>query len=313
MIPRPMLATPADSLPVGPEWTYEVKWDGYRVLAVKTGSTVRLISRKQKDLTPDYPVVVGRVAALRPDKFVLDGEIVALTGEGRPSFQALQHRTTAQLALVYYAFDLLSVDGVSWMRRPIEARRERLAETVAGSGVLLSSPLPGPPAAIEAAVRALKLEGVVAKRRGSLYEAGQRSDAWIKVKFSPRQEFVIGGYKPYGRSLDSIVVGYYDGRQLLFAAQVRAGLTPHIRAALRQLLDKQSVEKCPFVNLPNSVGRSHWGSGITAEDMASFRWVRPREVVEVSFVEWTNDHVLRHPRFMGLRSDKSPRAVHRET
>jgi bifunctional non-homologous end joining protein LigD len=199
-------------LPAGPEWSYEVKWDGYRALAEKKGSAVRLISRNNKDLTRDYPSIVRSVAALPVKRLVLDGEIVALTNDGRPSFQALQHRSTAKLVLVYYAFDLLSLDGASWLRQPLEARRERLAAIVDGSAVLRSSPLEGEPDAIEAVVRELKLEGVVAKRRDSVYRPGQRTEDWIKVKFSPRQEFVIGGYRPNGRSLDALVVGYYEER-----------------------------------------------------------------------------------------------------
>jgi len=116
---------------------------------------------------------------------------------------------------------------------------------------------------------------------GSIYRPGQRTDDWIKVKFSPRQEFVVGGYRPNGRSLDSLVVGYYDKRWLHFAAQVRAGLTPDLRGEMRQLLQADDVSPCPFVDLSNSTGRSHWGTGITAEDMTSFTWVKPRRVVEV--------------------------------
>ena len=122
-----MLATPAEALPEGPAWTYEVKWDGYRALAVKDASRVHLISRNQKDLTRDYPAIVSAIAALRTRRVVLDGEIVALDADGRPSFQALQHRATSDLALVYYAFDVLEVGAESLIRESLDARRERLA------------------------------------------------------------------------------------------------------------------------------------------------------------------------------------------
>jgi bifunctional non-homologous end joining protein LigD len=312
MLLRPMLATPADVLPEGPAWTYEVKWDGYRALAVKEASRVRLISRNQKDLTRDYPAVVSALAGLRVARVVLDGEIVALDAEGRPSFQALQHRATSDLALVYYAFDVLEVGAESLMRESLDARRERLALVTIGSDVLVSEPLPGAPRQIERQIRRLGLEGVVAKRRDSVYRPGERSDAWVKVKFSPRQEFVVGGFKPNGQGVESILVGYYGGDDLYFAGNVRAGLTSHLRAELFAHLNRRPLARCPFVNLPNSSTHSHWGEGISADDMKLLRWVRPVEVVEVSFVEWTRDNLLRHPRVLGLRNDKAPKTIRRE-
>ena len=310
--PRPMLASAADVLPVGSGWTYEIKWDGYRAVAIKEGSRIRLLSRNQKNLTRDYPSVTSAIQSIKEHTVILDGEIVALDGNGRPSFQALQHRSTEGLVLTYVAFDVLSIGKQSLIAEPLDVRRRHLASVVAGSAVLQSETLPGDPEEIERAIRQFGLEGVVAKRAGSTYRPGQRTDAWVKVKFSPRQEFVIGGCKMNGRSIDSVVVGYYDGRRLLFAAQVRNGFTPHVRAELRQRLEPLKVAQCPFANLPNTEGRKHWGSGITAEDMAKFQWLKPREVVEVAFVEWTLDGVLRHPRFIGFRSDKRASDVRRE-
>lgn len=306
-----MLASAADVLPVGAHWTYEIKWDGYRALAVKDGSNVRLLSRNQKNLTPDYPAVVSAVQSIKEKSVLLDGEIVALDANGRPSFQALQHRSTSGLMIAYVAFDVLKVGNLSLTAEPLSIRRTRLQSILSGSGVMQSEPLPGSPAEIERAIRGFGLEGVVAKRDDSTYRPGQRTDAWVKVKFSPRQEFVIGGYKPNGRSIDSVVVGYYERKKLLFAAQVRNGFTPHVRAELRRRLEPLKVAACPFANLPNTDRPKHWGSGITAEDMVKFQWVKPREVVEVAFVEWTLDGVLRHPRFIAVRSDKSPEDVRR--
>jgi bifunctional non-homologous end joining protein LigD len=306
-----MLASAADVLPVGTKWTYEIKWDGYRALAFKEGASVRLISRNQKNLTTDYPTVVSAIRSIKEHSALLDGEIVALDSNGRPSFQALQHRSTSGLVIAYVAFDLLMVGNKSLTAEPLLNRRKHLYAILSGSSVMQSEPLPGDPEEIERAIRGFGLEGVVAKRDDSTYRPGQRTDAWVKVKFSPRQEFVIGGYKPNGRSIDSVVVGYYERKTLLFAAQVRNGFTPRVRSELRQRLEPLTIEVCPFANLPNAERPKHWGSGITAEDMSKFAWVKPREVVEVAFVEWTLDGVLRHPRFVAFRPDKKAKEVHR--
>lgn len=324
-----MLATPADRLPEGDGWSYEVKWDGYRTLAQKTGANVRLISRNQKNVTRQYPGVAAAIVKVRADSALLDGEIVALDRNGHPSFQDLHHRASAGTRIVYYAFDALQIDGRDIMKRPLEERREALREVVTGSSVHLSESLPGLPGQIERAVRRLGLEGVVAKRRASVYTPGVRSRAWLKVRFSKRQEFVVGGYKPGGgsfsrrstqmdadrtNSFDSLLVGYYERGRLLYAGKVRAGLTPKLRADLLKRARPLETTPCPFANLPNSTAKtSHWGEGITEEEMKGLRWLQPELVVEVSFVEWTRDGNLRHAAFVGLRDDKVARAVRRET
>lgn len=309
-----MLATPADRLPEGDGWSYEVKWDGYRTLAQKTGANVRLISRNQKNVTRQYPGVAAAIVKVRADSALLDGEIVALDRNGHPSFQDLHHRASAGTRIVYYAFDALQIDGRDIMKRPLEERREALREVVTGSSVHLSESLPGLPGQIERAVRRLGLEGVVAKRRASVYTPGVRSRAWLKVRFSKRQEFVVGGYKPGGGSFDSILVGYFERGRLLYAGKVRAGLTPKLRADLLKRARPLETTRCPFANLPNSTAKtSHWGEGITEEEMKGLRWLQPELVVEVSFVEWTRDGNLRHAAFVGLRDDKVARAVRRET
>jgi bifunctional non-homologous end joining protein LigD len=308
---RPMLATAASTLPRGSNWTYEVKWDGYRALAVKRSGGVQLISRNEKDLTRDYPAIAKAVGSLSVRDVVLDGEVVALDPEGRPSFQALQHRRTSALALVYYVFDLLEVDGDSLLRKTLDERRRRLKTVLRNSQLLLSDVLPGSPEHIEREIRKLRLEGVVAKKADSAYHPGERTDAWAKVKFSPRQEFVIGGYRPNASNFDALLVGYFDERKLKFAGRVRAGFTPHMRAEVMRRIADHAVTRCPFVNLPNSTGKSHWGEGITAEDMKAMRWVKPSVVAEIGFVEWTAEGLLRHSTFVGLRDDKRPSDVRR--
>jgi bifunctional non-homologous end joining protein LigD len=296
-----MLASSAETLPLGAAWTYEVKWDGYRTLAVKNGDRVTLWSRNLKDATPLYPSIARAVADINARNALLDGEIVALDEEGRPSFQALHHQSAH--VLVYYVFDALHVDGRELLKAPLQERRARLSPIVEGSRVLTSDPLPGSASQIEQAVRGLQLEGVVAKKHQSIYEPGRRSTAWVKVKFNRRQEFVIGGYKPNATNFESLVVGYHESRKLRFAGRVRAGLTPAIRAEIFRRIAPQAIDRCPFVDLPNS-RKGHWGEGVTEEDMGKLRWVKPHVVIEVSFVEWTRDGALRHSEFVALRDDK---------
>jgi DNA ligase D-like protein (predicted ligase) len=312
VILKPMLATLASQLPIGPPWTYEVKWDGYRALAVKEYNRVRLESRNQKDLTRDYPTIVSAILAAPQPKFILDGEIVALDKSGRPSFQALQHRKMSSTVCAFYAFDVLSVGDESVMGKPLKARRQTLRSLIAGTGILQSEPLPGAVDHIEHEIRRLGLEGAVAKRDDSVYKPGERSNEWIKVRFSPQQEFVIGGFKPSASNFESLVVGCYEQKRLQFAARVRSGFTPYAKAEVfRRIVDRQ-VDKCPFVDLPNSDGGGQWGEGVTEEDMTKLCWVKPTVVVQVEFVEWTDGGLLRHPKFVGLRDDKKASEVKRE-
>lgn len=306
----PMLATSDSKLPIGPDWTYEVKWDGYRTSAIKYGERVVLLSRNLKDATRQYPSIARSVEGIHANAALLDGEIVAIDDEGRPSFQALHHQSAQ--TLVYYAFDVLHHDGRDLTKTPLDERRQLLSRIVKDSRVLISDPLPGTPAQIEEAVRALQLEGVVAKRRKSLYEPGRRSKAWVKVKFNRRQEFVIGGFKPNASNFESLVVGYFDHKKLMFAGRVRAGLTAHSRAELYDRIAGDQISRCPFVNLPSSK-TGHWGEGVTAEHMTKLRWVKPKVVIEVSFVEWTRDGVLRHSEFVSIRDDKPASQVNRDS
>jgi bifunctional non-homologous end joining protein LigD len=308
-----MTATIVQTLPEGENWLYEVKLDGYRALILKDGDRVQIRSRNEKDLTAAYPGVAAAGRRLTAGTAVVDGELVALDPKGRPSFQALQHRAAHRGHIVtFYAFDLLYLDGRDLTGEMLANRRAHLPAVLDKSGVLLSQELPGTAAQVTEAVGRLGLEGVIAKRRDSRYDAGQRSGAWVKLKLDKQQEFVVGGYRPGPHGVDALLVGYYDGKQLRYAGNVRAGFTPHLRLEVFAALTPMHTERCPFVDLPNS-RTSHWGGGVTAEQMQEMRWLKPKIVAQIRFVEWTADDHLRHAAFLGLRSDKPASSVHRET
>jgi bifunctional non-homologous end joining protein LigD len=307
-----MIPTAVQTLPEGERWLYELKFDGYRALIIKNDDRVRILSRNEKDLTAASPGIVAAGRRLHADTAVVDGEIVAIDASGRPSFQALQHRAAhPNHAVVFYAFDLLHLNGEDFTRRPLAERRQPLPKVLGNSGVLLSQELAGTAQQVSAAVRQLGLEGVIAKRSDSRYDAGQRSGAWVKLKLDRQQEFVIGGYRPGPHGIDALLVGYYQGKKLLYAGEVRAGFTPHLRREVFGVVKPLHADVCPFVDLPNSK-TSHWGGGVTAQQMQEMQWLKPRVVAQVRFVAWTADGHLRHAGFLGLRNDKPARAVVRE-
>jgi len=307
-----MAAQVVKRLPEGDDWIYELKFDGYRALIIKDEQHVALRSRKNKDLAGMYPGIAAAGLRVKADLAVIDGEIVALDAQGTPSFQALQHRGSHPgHQIVFYAFDLLHLDGEDLTGDPLLERRARLVRLLDGSGLLPSQELPGTVAAIVEAVRGLGLEGVVAKRRDSLYEPGERSDAWQKLKLENQQEFVIGGYRPGSNGIDALLVGYYDEHGLRFAGKVRAGFVPHLRREVLKALKPHCVDDCPFVDLPNPKS-SRWAGGVMADEMREMQWVRPELVAQVRFVEWTAEGRLRHAAFLGMRKDKSASEVRRD-
>lgn len=310
----PMAARLVETLPEGDGWLYEVKWDGYRALLIKDHADVQIRSRNDKDLTRMYPAVAAALARIEPKQVTLDGEIVALAADGRPSFQALQHRSShASHQIVYYAFDVLHLEGRDLTGDPLTARRAHLPAIIRDGKVLrISHDLPGRAADVTQAVRSSGIEGVIAKRRDSSYQAGERSNDWVKLKLDRQQEFVIGGYRPDGATnIDALLVGVYEGRELLFAGKVRSGFTPHIRREVVARLKPIRTAACPFANLPDEK-HGRWGSGVTAEDMREMQWCRPEVVVQIRFVEWTAEGRLRHAVYLGLREDKAALNVRRE-
>lgn len=310
---RPMKATAVRELPHGDEWIYEVKWDGYRALALKHNENVRLLSLREKDLTHDFPSVSEAVQAIQAGTALIDGEVVAVDSNGCPSFQALQNRASLgrNWQIVYYAFDLLNFEGEDWTKKPLRERKEKLCEILEGSDVRYNANLSGSPEDIIEMIKAAGLEGVIAKKCDSQYRAGTRVTTWVKFKINKAQEFVIGGYKPDASSFHSILVGYYEGKKLLFAGKVRQGFNPHVRARVIEVMRPRLTNKCPFDNLPTS-RTSDFGEGITTEEMRELCWLKPELVAQISFTEWTNYGLLRHATFEGLRDEKEPQAVVRE-
>ena len=309
----PMAAQVVKKLPEGDDWLYELKFDGYRALIIKDKERVELRSRKNNDLTPTYRAIAAAALRVKADQAVIDGEIVALDTQGSSSFQALQHRGSHPgHQIVFYAFDLLHVDGKDLTAEPLLKRRARLPRVLEGSGLLLSEDLPGTPASIVEAVRGLGLEGVIAKRKDSPYAPGDRSTDWLKLKLENQQELVIGGYRPGSNGIDALLVGYYDDTGLRFAGKVRAGFVPHVRRTVFQEMKARHTARCPFVDLPHAKS-SRWGGGVTAEEVREMQWVKPDLVAQIRFVEWTADGRLRHAAFIGLRTDKSAHDVRRES
>jgi bifunctional non-homologous end joining protein LigD len=307
-----MLLLRTEKLPEGPDWLYELKFDGYRALAIKAAGKVHLRSRNDKDFMTRYPAIVKALAEM-PDDTVIDGEVVALDGGGKPSFNTLQN-SGSRADIHYFIFDVLILKGQDVMGEPLTKRRELLERHVFSTmiePIRYSPVLDGRLKDLIQSVKAQSLEGLVAKRRDSRYEAGMRSGAWQKMRVNQGQEFVIGGYTVGGATFDATVFGYYDGEMLMYAGRTRNGFTPQLRAELLRKFKGLEIADCPFVNLPEKkAGR--WGVGLTAAKMGGCRWLNPLLVGQFEFVEWTEDGHLRHSRFMGLREDKKPKDVRRE-
>jgi bifunctional non-homologous end joining protein LigD len=307
---QPMLAKSVTELPKDRHtWVYEVKVDGYRCLVGKDHSAVKLWSRRGNLFNQDFPGLARACAALPADTLV-DGEVVALDQQGRMSFNLLQHRRSQASAIRFYAFDLLVYKGHSTLNLEISERHDLLAQALANvdGDVQLMQRFETSPAELIRAAKRLGFEGIIAKRRDSLYEPGKRSGAWVKYKINQGQEFVIGGYTP-GHPFDAVIVGYYRDGQLIYAAKVRNGFVPRIRREVAKRLKPLETEVCPFANLPEKK-RTAWA--LTKEEMKKCVWVRPELVAQIEFTEWTPDGHLRLATFTGLREDKTAQEVVRE-
>ena len=308
---HPMLAISTERAFDNPEWVFEIKWDGYRAVAFIENGRVRLMSRTQNDLTLRFSELGSLPQFVKAERAILDGEIVALDDEGRPSFSLMQQRTGFQpgkrriqrregVPVVYYVFDLLYLDGFDLRRVPLEQRKQLLQELVkTGDIVHFSDHYPGKGLDLLEAARQRGLEGIVAKKRSSRYEEKRSSD-WLKIKITQRQECVIGGYTdPEGSReyFGALVLGLYDGqKRLVHVGQVGTGFDHDMLKQIFNSLQPLKTKQNPFYG---EIG-----------GLRKVQFVRPKLVAEIKFAEWTHENAeggmkLRAPVFMGLRDDKS--------
>lgn len=305
--------------PLPGQWIYEIKHDGFRALAIKNGGDLQLLSRNQKELGAKFPEIARAVAKIKATDFIIDGEIVAVEETGRSSFQLLQAYDLGQARppILFYAFDLLRLNGKDYLREPLTVRKAALEKLLVRPPdcVRFSASLEGDTQNLLEQARKLGLEGLIGKRKDSLYEAGQRTGSWIKLKITLEQEFVIGGFtNPQGsrKFFGALLVGFFDKQKFLFAGKVGTGFNEKSLRALYRELEKIDIPNCPFVNLPEKKG-DRWSPGLTASEMRKCHWVAPKLVAQIRYTEWTRDNKLRHPVYLGLREDKAAKEVVKES
>lgn len=305
----PMLARPSDRLDFGTGWIFERKLDGVRAIAVREGDRVRLLSRSGQLTNRTYPELVDALKEQECRDFCVDGEIVAFTGS-RTDFARLQRRMQISdprraratgVEVTYYLFDLLALDGVRTTGLPLRVRKSLLRRALHFGPPLRSTPHRnrGGRELLDQAC-GWGWEGLIAKRAEGRYQTARRSHDWLKLKCSHGQEFVIGGFtEPSGGRLGfgALLLGYYADGRLRYAGKVGTGYDRATLASLRARLDELSTARSPFADPVRERGA---------------HWARPELVAQVAFTEWTRDGMLRHPRFLGLRTDKDPADVVRE-
>ena len=311
---HPMLAESIAEPFDGAEWLFEIKWDGYRAVAFIETGKVRLVSRNQNDLTGRYPELKDMAAMIKAKTAILDGEVVALDDQGKASFSLMQQRTgfrpggkrsagNADVPVLYYAFDLLYLDGYDWRRVPLEDRKRKLASIVTtGDGVRYSDHYEEHGKSLFEIARSKGLEGIVAKRRASCYEE-RRSGDWLKIKIRHRLEAVVGGYtetKGSRTHFGSLVLGLYDKQgRLIHVGQAGSGFNQKSLGEIASVLKKLETTKNPFFG--------------DVEALRKVSFVKPELVAEIEYAEWTggtnagSGPKLRAPVFLGLRDDKSPK------
>jgi bifunctional non-homologous end joining protein LigD len=304
----PQLAKLVKTPPPGDNWLHEIKFDGYRLLAVIKGADIRLFTRHGKDWTAKFKSIRDALAALPVEQAILDGEVVVLDKKGISHFQALQNYLEGGAAqVIYYAFDLPHCNGYDLTRTPLLKRKEVLRRLLEAGGdpaslVRFGDHLQGRGQAFYDSACEHGLEGVVAKRADSPYEP-RRTSTWLKIKCLLRQEFVIGGYTdPSGSrpGFGALALGYYEKGRLIYCGRVGTGFTEKLLQQILKELKARPQVKTPFDVPP------------TGREARGVHWVKPEMVAEVAFSGWTDEGLLRHPSFQGLRWDKDPAEVQRE-
>ncbi len=298
-----MLATLIDAPFDDPDWVFETKWDGYRVIAKIDAGRVALLSRRGTVITPDYPGIAAALAKLKgAHQAVIDGELVALDSSGRSRFQLLQNARNTRARLVYYAFDLLFLNGRNLRRSPLLERKRVLKTLLTPSRVIrFSRHTTRNGKAASRAARRYGYEGVMAKRAQGLYLSGKRTREWLKIKTVLRQEVVIVGYTRPQRSrqyFGALVLAVRKGHKWQYVGRAGTGF------------DRDSLKFIHSKLVPLRSARKPVDGEVPGE--RTIIWVRPRLVGEVKFTEWTADGQMRHPAFLGLRTDKPARSVVRE-
>jgi bifunctional non-homologous end joining protein LigD len=300
----PALATLVDTVPTGPEWLHEVKYDGYRIEAVVHRGKCTLYSRNGLDWTQRLPAIATRCEEIGHD-LILDGEIVA-TGSASGDFQRLQRRLDRPVTrgVNYVVFDLLAVGSRSIRKAPLIERRQGLLEILGGmrGTVRPGKTLPGEAATLLDRACTQGLEGVISKRIDAPYRSGRTLD-WRKIKCERRQEFAIVGFTPPGGSrsgFGSLLLAVREGDEWVYAGRVGSGFDEQGLARLLSRLERLERRQSPLGEVPAGIPRGT-------------RWVRPELVAEVKFTEWTSEGRLRHPVFVALRSDKPASEIRRET
>ena len=300
---EPMKAQLVDAAFDDDRWLFEVKWDGIRLVSFIDNGKVSLQTRAGRIVDDEYPQLQAVSRLVNAKQAVLDGEIVALDEEGRPSFQLLQNRGKEPHPMQYVVFDIVYLDGQRLFRVPLEDRKRLLRDIVRDSDLLkYSEHVLGEGKAFFKAAQQKQLEGIVAKLRDSPYQPGMRSSAWLKIKAVRQQEVVIGGFtEPRGgrRHFGALIVGVYEDGKFVYAGHVGGGFDERSLESLAKLMKPLIVKTSPF-------------SGEPPRGNEKPTWVRPKLVAEVKFAEWTRDGVMRQPVFLGLRDDVDPREVRRE-
>ena len=298
----PMECNTVERIPEGADWQYELKLDGYRAIAVKDSGELMLYSRYGNSFNADFPGVVVALEKLRPKRFVIDGELVALDEQGRHSFNLLQRsRGRPIAALQFYLFDLLYLEDENLTRLPLSQRRARLEEKLHTllKNVQLSPVLHGEAKTVLENIASFEFEGVIAKRRDSIYTPGKAPGTWQKHKTQNADDFLIGGYIPSAQGVDQLIVGEKRAGKYYYVEAIKNGFVPATRERVYEAIKDREIDNCPFVNLPETKGVHR----MDREKMKKTRWVKPGVVCEISFNERTSSGHLRHSRFLRLRED----------